>query len=100
MTERRINAGILGTGHYLPPRILTNDELAQRVARIGCAHERLAHEKRLVAGLPESPDVAARAQAALCHRHDACGDGRGEVQRRAGRHGERPEVAVVHADQP
>ena len=31
MTERRINAGILGTGHYLPPRILTNEELAQRV---------------------------------------------------------------------
>ena len=31
MTERRINAGILGTGHYLPPHILTNEELAQRV---------------------------------------------------------------------
>ena len=31
MTERRINAGILGTGHYLPPRILTNEELAQLV---------------------------------------------------------------------
>ena len=63
MTERRINAGILGTGHYLPPRILTG-LVAARPAAVAVA--------AVAAAAQDDLDAAARAQVkagGLVHAH-------------------------------
>src|SRR6266550_7936988 len=88
----------------IAPAIITNaaslsEERAECLARIGCAHEGLADQKHIHAMAAHLRDVALRNDTAFgdddAIRRRLCR----QIERRLQRNVERPQIAVIDADE-